>query len=395
MSGDDLGVAIAQNDSRFRAIFASEPECVKIIGSDCSLIDMNPAGLRMIDAVSIESVRGRNLLGLIDPAYHEPFRESLAAVFRGESVQLQFEVVGLRGRRLWMDQSAAPLFDPNNPNRVVEMVAVTRDITAQREAEAEALRAKLAEAISRSKSEFLANVSHELKTPLNHILGYSELLLEAALDEGRQRDAVDHQRVLGAANRLLSMINQMLAVAQIDASRHKVCVEECDVGTIIHDAVTAIKTQADAHGNEITIEISDERGLWNCDSSKIDQCLRSLLSNAAKFTSNGVISVRASRDGRDGASWLQLEVIDTGQGIDESRLAAIFEPFSRTDSGPPERNEIGLGLAVARQIARLMGGDLTVASTTGQGSRFTLRVPAEFHLDTAFPSGPSWTVQSA
>lgn len=381
MSGDEQTATGDRHESRFRAIFVGEPECVKLIGPDCRLIDMNPAGLRMIDAASVELVRGRNVLDLINPVHHQAYREAVDAAFRGESTQIQFEAIGFTGKRLWMDQSAAPLFDPDDPTRVVEMVAVTRDITAQRSAEAELLRAKVTEEIGRSKSEFLANISHELKTPLNHIIGYSELLQESARDEGRACDVTDHQRILDAAARLLSMINHMLSISLTDARRHKVCVDECDIGEVINDAVEALKQTIDANRNEITTELPNERGLWTCDSSKIDQCLRCLLSNAAKFTTDGVITVRVGHIMAEGRSCLQLEVIDTGEGIEHSRLATLFEPFADPETDRQTQEEIGLSLAVTRQLVRLMGGDLTVASTRGQGSHFKLRVPAEFHLD--------------
>jgi PAS domain S-box-containing protein len=379
MSSDELP-ARAKDDSRFRTIFESEPECVKLIGPDCALIDMNPAGLRMIGADSIDALRGHSLFSLLEPSYHQLFRDTVAAVFRGETRQVQFEVIGLNGRRLWMDQNAAPLFDPKDPTRVVEMVAVTRDITAQREAEAELAKAKLTEEINRSKSEFLCNVGHELMTPLNHIIGYAELLQEAALDQARDSDAADVQHILDAAGRLVSMVNQMLSISLVDAREQKVFVDECDINMLIHDAVEAMKAAADANGDEVVVEAHEELGHWLCDASKIDQCLRSLLSNAVRFTTGGLIIVRAQRTSPDGRSWLNLDVIDNGPGIEAPRLETLFQPFSALASMDPAKREgMGLGLAFTRQLARLMGGDVTATSAIGVGSRFSLRVPAEFH----------------
>ena len=393
MSSDERSAG-AKDESRFRTIFDSEPECVKLVGPDCTLIDMNPAGLRMIGAESIESVRDQSLFGLIDPAYHDLFRETVDAVFRGGTRQSQFEIVGLNGRRLWMDQSAAPLFDPNDPTRVVEMVAVTRDITAQREAEVELAKAKLAEEINRSKSEFLSNVGHELMTPLNHIIGYAELLQESALDQARHGDAADVQHILDAAVRLLSMVNQMLSISLVDARDQKVSVDECDINVLIHDAVEAMKPAADANANEIAIMTHHEPGHWICDAPKIDQCLRGLLSNAVRFTSGGVITVRARRAVVDGRSWLHLDVLDNGPGIEARRLETLFEPFSAIQSMDRTRREgMGLGLAFTRQLARLMGGDVTAVSTIGAGSHFSLSVPAEFHF-AALEQLPSGRAQS-
>jgi signal transduction histidine kinase len=241
----------------------------------------------------------------------------------------------------------------------------------------------VAEEINRSKSEFLSNVGHELMTPLNHIIGYAELLQESALDQSRQTDAADAQQILDAAGRLLSMVNQMLSISLMDAREQKVSVDECDINVLIHDAVEAMKPAADANGNAIAIEAHDEMGHWICDAAKIDQCLRGLLSNAVRFTNGGVIVVRARRTIAGGRTWLDLDIVDNGPGIEAPRMETLFQPFSALQTMDPVRREgMGLGLAFTRQLARLMGGDVTAASTAGAGSHFSLCVPAEFHLAT-------------
>lgn len=233
--------------------------------------------------------------------------------------------------------------------------------------------------ISRSKSEFIANVSHELRTPLNAIIGYSELLLENARDQGRDADAIDNQHVLDAAGRLLATVNQILYLSAIDAGRHQLNIDECDVNALIRDVVVATTTSAHANGNEIVVELFGQDGLWLCDGPKIDHCLRNMVSNAAKFTRDGSIAVRVGRDVIDGRSWLRLDVIDTGIGIDAAQLDMLFRPFTWTDPSVTRQHQgVGLGLAVTRQLARLMGGDVTVASSVGRGSQFTLCVPAEY-----------------
>lgn len=244
---------------------------------------------------------------------------------------------------------------------------------------------RAAEEISRSKSEFIATVSHEFRTPLNAIVGYSELLLEGAQDDGRESDARDAQRVLDASKRLLSMVNEMLRLSAIEAGRHKVSVDECDINALIDDAVVAMTPAIAANGNKVVVEPFPAQGFWLCDGAKLDHCLRHLLSNAGKFTRNGDIIVRASRDPGDSKSWLQIEVADTGIGIEASELDNIFRPFALTNAAAARKQGegAGLGLAVTRQMLRLMGGDVAVASAPGQGSRFTMRVPADFLPDAA------------
>lgn len=371
MLEDDSG-AVKTEDSRFRAIFASSPECVKLIGPDYRLIDMNPAGLRMLDVDAVEAVRGRSVLDLVEPEHRDAVRTAVDQVFAGKSTTLEFEVVGIKGRRLVMHQSAAPLFDPYDPTRVVEMVAVTRDITEQRASEGTLLRARLAEELNRSKAQFFASVSHELKTPLDHIIGYTELLQEAARDQGRDADVADHQQVLDAATRLLYMITQLLHISQTDLTQHAPRVEEWDITALLHDAAEAMRSMDHLNGNQIVVHVQDVRTPISCDGKKLDQALRCLVSNAVQNTSNGLIRIRARMQSETGSEWLVLDVIDNGAGVDPARHAALFEPLPKDRAA----GGLGLGLAVARQLMRHMGGDaLLVRSEPGKGSHFSLRAP--------------------
>jgi PAS domain S-box-containing protein len=371
MLGDDSGVARTDN-SRFRAIFASSPECVKLIGPDYRLIDMNPAGLRMLDVDAIEMVRGHSVLDIVEPRYRDALQEAVDRVFRGESITIEFEAIGLRGRRLVMHQSGAPLFDPNDPSRVVEMIAVTRDITAQRHAEGELLRVRLAEELNKSKAQFLASVSHELRTPLDHIIGYTELLQEAARDQGRQQDAEDHQQVLDAATRLLYMVSQLLNISQTDLSQQAPRIDEWDVGALLHDAAEAMRPLNDLNGNRIVVSVDDVRTPILLDGKRLDQALRCLLSNAVKHTTSGVIEVRARTQKGADAEWLVLDVIDNGAGVDSAVRTALFEPVPKEGAA----GGLGLGLAVARHLMRHIGGEaLLVQSDAGKGSHFALRAP--------------------
>src|SRR5688572_25837870 len=135
MHGHVDPAAIAGDERRFRAIFEASPDCIKLVSAEGRLIDINAAGLAMIEADCASQLQGQSLFDLIDPAYHQVFRDSLEAVFAGRTTQLTFEVLTLSGRRLFMDQTAAPLFAADGSGRVVEMVAVTRNVSAERRAE--------------------------------------------------------------------------------------------------------------------------------------------------------------------------------------------------------------------------------------------------------------------
>ena len=244
----------------------------------------------------------------------------------------------------------------------------------------DALEARIvAEEVSRSKSEFIANVSQELGTPLDAIIGYSELLIESAKDRGDEAGAIDNQHVLDAAIGLRSQINNVLRLSAIDAGRLHAEVEEYDLHALVNDAVLATSPAAEANGNRIIVEHCEEPGLWVIDGRKLDLCLRTLLSNAARFTKRGLITVRLAKRDVVGGSWLRLQVEDTGVGIDPMRLEQLFEPLAQArDGANGSLKGMGLSLAVARRIARLLGGDLNAASSKGRGACFTLDLPAEF-----------------
>jgi signal transduction histidine kinase len=254
-------------------------------------------------------------------------------------------------------------------DRVLER---TRDLEEARRA---------AEEASEAKTRFIANMSHELRTPLNAIIGYSEIMREGAETAARAEDIADHDRVLRAARHLLRMINEILDLSRIEAGRMAIAAEPYNVGELVLGAVDAVRPQAEANGNTLAVEIvRDGLGETRSDTLKLHQCLINILANAAKFTSRGIISVRARRSGEN----MVFEVRDTGIGIASDKLDALFQPFEQGDGSTTRSFEgTGLGLAITRNFARLLGGDVSVESTPGQGSTFRLVVSAELRKNEA------------
>jgi signal transduction histidine kinase len=273
-----------------------------------------------------------------------------------------------------------------------------RDVTDRKRAEdrarqlAEEREARLeAEAANQAKSAFLAIMSHELRTPLNALLGYSELL-ELGIS-GPLTDVQREQlaRIRMSAQHLLGLVNELLDLSKVESGRLTVAAVKSEAREAIEAAVALVHPQAASRGLELKVVASGSPLSYIGDEERVRQILVNLLSNAVKFTSPGdTITVKAGsstapdRDARlqSGKAYIFARVIDTGPGIPEDKLAAIFDPFVQAESGTTRKKEgSGLGLTISRRLARLMGGDLTVQSVIGKGSTFTLWLPASDDFD--------------
>ena len=233
-----------------------------------------------------------------------------------------------------------------------------------------------AESANIAKSQFLASVTHELRTPLNAIIGYGEILRETAQYDSRASDVADLDRIHGAARQLLTIVNDILDFAMLDARRGELDLDLIDARETARVAASAIRPAMVLNKSTFIEELGD-LGACRTDVIKLNQCLHHLLSNAAKFTHAGTVKFRADRLASPNGDILEFRVTDTGIGIDCDKLAMLFEPFNRVDGTSTRKfGGTGLGLAITRRLARLLGGDVTVESQIGKGSTFVLRIPA-------------------
>jgi signal transduction histidine kinase/CheY-like chemotaxis protein len=231
-----------------------------------------------------------------------------------------------------------------------------------------------AERANRAKSEFLAKMSHELRTPLNAVIGYSEMLLEDAQIDGKEEQVGDLNRINSAGKHLLSLVTDVLDLSKIEAGKMEVLWEPFDLGRLIDDVVATARPLITQKGNELEVVRQPVLGVVTGDETKLRQAALNLLSNAAKFTNEGRVTLSVARDD-DG--WVTVAVRDTGIGISPDGLQKLFSNFTQADASISSKyGGTGLGLALSRKLCRLMGGDITVTSEVGQGSRFTIRIPA-------------------
>ena len=229
------------------------------------------------------------------------------------------------------------------------------------------------EIASRHKSEFLANMSHELRTPLNAIIGFSEVLQECMFGEVNEKQAEYLAHINSSGVHLLSLINDILDLAKIEAGRMDLELSRFDLGEALQNGLTLIRERAGNHGIALALELSPEIGDCVADQRKFKQIMLNLLSNAVKFTpQGGQISVRA----RCGDGHVEVAVSDTGVGIAENDLGIIFEEFRQVGSDGLKKGEgTGLGLALTKKFVELHGGTISVQSEVGKGSTFTFTLP--------------------
>ncbi len=235
-----------------------------------------------------------------------------------------------------------------------------------------------AKAASQAKSTFLANMSHELRTPLNAIIGYSEMLAEEAGTAGHMELVTDLQKIQTAGRHLLDLINGVLDLSKIEAGKMKLYLETFDIARAVEEVAVTCETLVKKNGNRFEVNCPSDIGQLREDVTKVRQVLLNLLSNAAKFTENGVVSLDVRRELRRDGNWVFFQVRDTGIGMSREHIGHLFEAFSQADAGTVKKyGGTGLGLSISRKFCQLMGGDIEVESEPGRGSTFTVRLPGE------------------
>ena len=271
-----------------------------------------------------------------------------------------------RGKAEYRDDGSAEILD-GTILEVTELKSLQADLETARD---------VADAANQAKSAFLANMSHELRTPMNAILGYSEMLMEEAEDTGQTEMIPDLRKINQAGNQLLALINDVLDLSKIESGKTEIYVENIDINSLIEEVTGTTHPLIEKNNNTLSVEQVGQLGSAQQDLIKMRQMLLNLLSNAAKFTHNGTVTLHANRTSREDGDWLTFAVSDTGIGIAEDKLDKIFEEFTQADeSTTRDYGGTGLGLAISRRFSKLLGGDLSVYSKVGEGSTFTLCIP--------------------
>ncbi|MGI4810608.1 MAG: ATP-binding protein, partial [Janthinobacterium lividum] len=256
------------------------------------------------------------------------------------------------------------------------LLSVAIDISEQKRVEADLQAARdTAEQANLAKSTFIANMSHELRTPLSAIIGYSEMLREEVSDgvDPAELDT-DLGKIESNARHLLGLINDVLDLSKIESGKMEVFAERFEVEPMVRDVAATVDSLVHKKGNRLEVEIAAGLGTMSSDITKIRQTLLNLLSNAAKFTENGTITLAVEQE----SEFVVFRVKDSGIGMTAEQLGKLFQRFSQADASTTRRfGGTGLGLSITKAFTSMLGGSIDVTSQEGQGSCFTVRVPVE------------------
>ena len=365
----------------FEQLLLNSPVAIVVVNEKSDILSSNP-GFEKLFGWKPEEVVGRNLDDLV--ANEEMRAQAVTFSLQGLDRPVHHTSPRLRkdGTIADVECYSVPVFVDGQR---VGFMALYHDISALLEARRDAEQANSA------KSQFLASMSHELRTPLNAIIGYSEMVQEEMGDRGGDALLPDVQKIERAGRHLLSLINDVLDLSKIEAGKMELLPETFAIAAMIDDVATTVRPLVARNGNTLKVELPSDAGQMHSDLTRVRQVLLNLLSNACKFTENGTITLRVERQREDA---VVFEVRDSGIGMTPEQLARLFEAFTQAEASTSKRfGGTGLGLTISRHFCRMMGGEISVASASGQGSVFTVRLPAS--LEPPAPTEESAAVATA
>lgn len=368
--------ALLESETRMRSITNSAQDAIIMMDPTGNISFWNPAAERIF-GYSRNEAMGQNLHNfIVPPRFHEDHHAMFPAFLqsgKGSAIgkTLDFEAQRKDGIEINVQLSLSSILI----NDQWHAVGILRDVTEQKKMEAALVKAKQdAEKANKSKSIFLANMSHEIRTPLNAIIGFSQLMnRDKQLSETQKEYNIS---IIRAGEHLLALINDILELSKVEAGRIVLNPANIDLHTFIDDIDMIFKERAKSKNLQFICEKSNDLPRYVfVDESKLRQIYVNLIGNALKFTDEGGIAIRTRVDKiNEDMSQLVIEIQDSGPGIDENEIHKLFKHFEQTSSGISKGSGTGLGLALSRELAILMGGDISVSSKVGKGSVFTFRV---------------------
>ncbi|MGA2796288.1 MAG: response regulator [Thermoguttaceae bacterium] len=361
-------------DARLRNIVENALEIIFTLTPEGMISYASPRWTQLIGHQSADLL-GRSFVSFLHPSDRAGFQSYFAAVTAGDgqSRRIEFRIQNCNGSWRWYSTTLSTVKDPQGAPK--EFVGIAEDITDRKQAEVELRKAKeAAEAATLAKTVFLTNVSHEIRTPMTAILGFAEMLLESI---ERPQDIVAANTIKRNGEYLLRIINDILDLSTIETGHFLTEQVKCSPRELIEDVLSMMKVRADAKGLPMLMEFTGPiPQSIRTDPIRLRQILINLVGNAIKFTEEGhiCIQMRLIQSERN-KPLLECKIIDTGIGMSEDQINRLFEPFTQGDTTTSRKYVgMGLGLALSKRLAGMLGGDITFTSAKGKGSTFVLTV---------------------
>ena len=363
--------ALKKSTKHLKIIIDTVPHCIKLVAADGTFLEMNPAGLTMIEADSLARLEGKSIYSLLAPEYREVFRELMEKTYKGEEGTLEFEIIGLKGTHRWMSMHSVPFRDAKG--EIVALLGITDDITENRKLREQLFQAQKMEAVG----QLAAGIAHDFNNILTAIVGYGHILRMRTASDDPMMVNIEH--ILESADKAASLTQDLLAF-----SRKKIInVRPADLNEIIRK-VKKFLQRIIGEDIEVRTKLSEEILTANVDSAQIEQALINLATNAKDaMPGGGLLSIetafsmmndefkKAHGFGKPG-KYALISVTDTGVGMDKTTSDKIFEPFFTTKE---VGKGTGLGLAMVYGTVKQHNGYITVYSEPGKGTTFRIYIP--------------------
>lgn len=366
---------LLETEEKNRSILETVEDGIITIDDSGIINSFNPASEKLFGYL-LNEVIGKNINILMPEPYrsaHDSYLKHYLDTGEAKIIGTGRELTGLR-----KDNTTFPILLTVGEMKVGNkrmFTGTVTDITERKRTEQQLISAKeFAEEANTAKSRFLANMSHELRTPLNAIIGYSEMLAE---DNTSPKMIDDLKKIRGAGQDLLTMINDILDFSRIETGKIELSPEAFSIESLAREIEGMVVPLVEKNNSVLSVHCEPDLGDMQTDSTRLRQILFNLLNNAAKFTKNGRVDLKVTASGKGTEKKIIFTVSDTGIGMNTEQINRLFRPFVQGDTSTTRKFDgVGLGLVVSQRFSELLGGGITVKSTPGKGSVFTLYLPA-------------------
>ncbi len=362
---------LQENEYRLRAIIESEPECVKLQAADGTVLEINPAGLKLVDAERPEDFIGKQIYCVVAPEHQVLYRENMQRVFSGEAVAYEFKLITLKGRTCWMETHAAPLRDARGT--IYALLGITRDITEHKQAEEQARRhqTELARVARLSTmGEMATGLAHELNQPLSAIANFARGCIRRLRNGGADPSGLIEplEEVCEQAERAGEIMRHVRDFVRKSEPR----MSAVDINQVVRSVVKFSELEARQHNSIVSLDLAPAQPRVWADAIMIEQVICNLVRNAVEAMAEArsprrEVMIRTLPHGENA---IEIEIVDTGPGIDGTVIDQVFDQFFTTKS-----EGVGMGLSISRSIVESHGGSIRAESRAGGGAtfRFTLQ----------------------